>query len=103
MKFVKPFLYSRKIPTALSSERGIDVKLLHCPAPLRKRIEKQPDPSYSFPELREADIITMEKKGNKIYIEPNIETIRELGDCFNTLVENFETNRELFFDEIVVS
>jgi ArsR family transcriptional regulator len=39
----------------------------------------------------------MEKKSNKIYIEPNMETIRELGSCFNTLIENFDANRELFF------
>jgi ArsR family transcriptional regulator len=42
----------------------------------------------------------MQKKGNKIYIEPNIEIIRELGNCFTTLIENFERNRELFFDEV---
>lgn len=62
-----------------------------------------PTISKHLKELREADIITMEKKGNKIYIEPNIETIRELGTCFSTLVENFETNRELFFGDIAVS
>ena len=62
-----------------------------------------PTISKHLKELREADIITMEKKGNKIYIEPNIETIRELGDCFQTLVENFETNRELFFGDVVMS
>jgi ArsR family transcriptional regulator len=62
-----------------------------------------PTISKHLKELREADIITMEKKGNKIYIEPNIDTIRELGSCFSTLVENFETNRELFFGDIVVS
>ena len=56
-----------------------------------------PTISKHLKELREANIITMEKKGNKIYIEPNIETIRELGGCFDTLVENFESNRELFF------
>ncbi|MDA3945345.1 MAG: metalloregulator ArsR/SmtB family transcription factor [Helicobacteraceae bacterium] len=61
-----------------------------------------PTISKHLKELREADIITMEKKGNKIYIEPNIETIRELGSCFDTLVENFETNRQLFFGEVVV-
>jgi len=55
-----------------------------------------PTISKHLKELREAEIITMEKKGNKIYIEPNIETIRELGGCFSTLVENFELNRELF-------
>jgi len=62
-----------------------------------------PTISKHLKELREADIITMEKKGNKIYIEPNIETIRELGGCFSTLVENFESNRELFFDDLVLS
>jgi len=62
-----------------------------------------PTISKHLKELREAEIITMEKKGNKIYIEPNIETIRELGGCFSTLVENFELNRELFFDNVVVS
>ncbi|OHD99296.1 MAG: transcriptional regulator [Sulfurimonas sp. RIFCSPHIGHO2_12_FULL_36_9] len=50
--------------------------------------------------LREANIIKMQKKGNKIYIEPNIEIIEELGNCFTTLIENFERNRELFFDEV---
>ena len=62
-----------------------------------------PTISKHLKELREADIITMEKKGNKIYIEPNIETIRELGGCFSTLVDNFESNRALFFGDIVVS
>lgn len=62
-----------------------------------------PTISKHLKELREADIITMEKKGNKIYIEPNIETIRELGNCFGTLIENFETNRELFFGDVTIS
>ena len=61
-----------------------------------------PTISKHLKELREADIITMKKKSNKIYIEPNIETIRELGSCFSTLVENFETNRELFFGDVVI-
>ncbi|MDD2450129.1 MAG: metalloregulator ArsR/SmtB family transcription factor [Sulfurimonas sp.] len=52
--------------------------------------------------LREAGIIKMQKKSNKIYIEPNIETIRELGGCFTKLVENFENNRELFFDDVIL-
>ncbi len=62
-----------------------------------------PTISKHLKDLREADIITMEKKGNKIYIEPNIETIRELGSCFSVLVDNFESNRELFFGDVVVS
>jgi len=62
-----------------------------------------PTISKHLKELREANIVTMEKKGNKIYIEPNIETIRELGGCFTTLVDNFEENRELFFGEVSMS
>ena len=61
-----------------------------------------PTISKHLKELREANIVTMEKKGNKIYIEPNIETVRELGGCFTTLVDNFEENRELFFAEVAI-
>ena len=45
----------------------------------------------------------MEKKGIKIYIEPNIAIVRELGGCFGTLADNFDKNRELFFGDAVVS
>ncbi len=62
-----------------------------------------PTISKHLKELREANIVTMEKKGNKIYIEPNIETVRELGGCFTTLVNNFEENRELFFGEVAMN
>ena len=62
-----------------------------------------PTISKHLKELREANIVTMEKKGNKIYIEPNIETVRELGGCFTTLVDNFEENRELFFGEVAMN
>jgi len=62
-----------------------------------------PTISKHLKELREANIVTMQKKGNKIYIEPNIETVRELGGCFTTLVDNFENNREMFFDELTLS
>jgi ArsR family transcriptional regulator len=61
-----------------------------------------PTISKHLKELREANIVTMEKKGNRIYIEPNIETVRELGGCFTTLVNNFEENRELFFGDVVI-
>jgi len=61
-----------------------------------------PTISKHLKELREANIVTMEKKGNKIYIEPNIETVRELGGCFTTLVNNFEENRELFFGDLTI-
>ena len=62
-----------------------------------------PTISKHLKELREAKIITMEKKGNKIYIEPNIEIVRELGGCFTTLTDNFEKNRELFFGDVVLT
>ncbi|MDF1876653.1 helix-turn-helix transcriptional regulator [Sulfurimonas sp. SAG-AH-194-L11] len=62
-----------------------------------------PTISKHLKELREANIITMEKKGNKIYIEPNIEIVRELGGCFTTLSDNFDKNRELFFGDLAVS
>lgn len=58
-----------------------------------------PTVSRHLKELKDADIITMKKIGNKIYIEPNIETIREMAGCFTTLVKNFDENRELFFGE----
>lgn len=62
-----------------------------------------PTISKHLKELREANIITMEKKGNKIYIEPNIEIVRELGSCFETLAINFDKNRELFFNDVAIS
>ncbi|MBS9782511.1 MAG: helix-turn-helix transcriptional regulator [Arcobacter sp.] len=52
--------------------------------------------NYSLPtisrhlkELKDADIIKMTKKSNKIYIEPNPEIIRELASCFTDLVDNY--------------
>lgn len=48
--------------------------------------------NYSLPtisrhlkELRDADIIKMTKISNKIYIEPNYDVIKELGECFLSL------------------
>ncbi|MDD4855700.1 MAG: metalloregulator ArsR/SmtB family transcription factor [Sulfuricurvum sp.] len=60
-----------------------------------------PTISAHIKELKEAKIITVEKKGNKVYIEPNIETIREMSACFQTLITNFDNNRELFFNDTV--
>ncbi|KIM10172.1 MAG: ArsR family transcriptional regulator [Sulfuricurvum sp. PC08-66] len=60
-----------------------------------------PTISAHLKELKEAQIITLEKKGNKVYVEPNIETIRQLSECFATLVANFDENRELFFSKTV--
>lgn len=61
-----------------------------------------PTISAHIKELKEAKIITVEKKGNKVYIEPNIETIREMAGCFTTLVNNFDENRELFFGDSIL-
>ncbi len=58
-----------------------------------------PTISNHIKELKEAKIISVERKGNKVYIEPNIDTIRELAECFQTLVTNFDNNRELFFGD----
>jgi ArsR family transcriptional regulator len=48
--------------------------------------------NYSLPtisrhlkELKEAKVINMKKDGNKIYVEPNIEVIKELSECFGSI------------------
>ena len=50
--------------------------------------------NYSLPtisrhlkELKDAKVINMQKVGNKIYVEPNLETIKEVSECFNSIVE----------------
>lgn len=48
-----------------------------------------PTISRHLKELKDANIITMTKKSNKIYIEPNPEIIRELSFCFTDLVNNY--------------
>lgn len=57
-----------------------------------------PTISRHLKELKDAEVITMKKIKNKIYIEPNIDTIRELGACFQTLIENFEAGMNANFD-----
>ena len=47
-------------------------------------------------ELKDANIIIMTKKSNKIYIEPNPEIIKELSSCFTDLVNNY--NQAFQFD-----
>ena len=49
-----------------------------------------PTISSHLKELKDAKIISMTKSKNKIYIEPNIETMKEIADCFTTLVKDFE-------------
>jgi len=48
-----------------------------------------PTISRHLKELRDANIIIMEKKSNKIYITPNPEIIKDLSQCFNILVDNY--------------
>ncbi len=57
-----------------------------------------PTISRHLKELKEAQIITMTKRSNKIYIEPNIETIKEISSCFSELVSNFEAGVAYQFD-----
>ncbi len=48
-----------------------------------------PTISRHLRELKDANIIKMVKKGNKIYIVPNADIIEELSKCFTTLVNNY--------------
>ena len=57
-----------------------------------------PTISRHLKELKDAQIITMTKSSNKIYIEPNIETMKEISSCFSELVENFEAGMTYQFD-----
>jgi len=48
--------------------------------------------NYSLPtisrhlkELKDAKVINMQKVGNKIYVKANLETIREISECFNSM------------------
>ncbi len=49
-----------------------------------------PTISRHLKELKDAKIIIMTKSKNKIYIEPNIETMKEIAGCFETLVKEYE-------------
>jgi len=48
-----------------------------------------PTISRHLKELKDANIIIMEKKSNKIYITPNPQIIKDLSECFTTLVDNY--------------
>ena len=49
-----------------------------------------PTISRHLKEMKDAKVITMTKRKNKIYIEPNIETIKEVAKCFDILVKHYE-------------
>ena len=40
----------------------------------------------------------MKKSKNKIYIEPNIETMKEMAECLNKLVDDYEKGVVYQFD-----
>ena len=49
-----------------------------------------PTISRHLKELRDAKIIIMTKSKNKIYIEPNIETMKEVVGCFDIVLSDYE-------------
>ena len=57
-----------------------------------------PTISRHLKELRDAKIITMTKSKNKIYIEPNVETMKEIAGCFSNLVQDYEKGVVYQFD-----
>ena len=57
-----------------------------------------PTISRHLKELKDAGIITMTKSKNKIYIEPNIETIKAIAECFAELVKEFDKGVVYQFD-----
>ncbi|GIT99984.1 hypothetical protein TSL6_04910 [Sulfurovum sp. TSL6] len=57
-----------------------------------------PTISRHLKELKDAQIITMTKSKNKIYIEPNIETMKEIAECFSVLVDEYEKGTVFQFD-----
>ena len=57
-----------------------------------------PTISRHLKELKDAKTITMTKSSNKIYIEPNIETMKEIAGCFEELVNNFDSGVAYQYD-----
>ncbi|WP_457743866.1 ArsR/SmtB family transcription factor [Sulfurimonas sp.] len=57
-----------------------------------------PTISRHLKEMKDAKIITMTKNKNKIYIEPNIETMKEIAGCFDTLIKEYENGAIYQFD-----
>jgi len=57
-----------------------------------------PTISRHLKELKDAKIISMTKSKNKIYIEPNIDTMKEMSECFANLVKGFEAGVAYQYD-----
>lgn len=47
-----------------------------------------PTISNHLKQLRRAGLVAMEKRGNKIYIEANVDVVKELSVCFGELASN---------------
>jgi len=72
-----------------------DVTQTTCVATVAKHFNfSLPTISKHLKELKDANIITMTKRGNKIYIEPNATIIKDLSECFTTLLVNFDKNSQ---------
>ena len=57
-----------------------------------------PTISRHLKEMKDAKIIIMTKNKNKIYIEPNVETMKEIAGCFATLIKEYEDGVVYQFD-----
>ena len=57
-----------------------------------------PTISRHLKEMKDAKIIIMTKNKNKIYIEPNIETMKEIAGCFDVLVSDYEKGTLFQYD-----
>lgn len=57
-----------------------------------------PTISRHLKDMKDAKIITMTKSKNKIYIEPNIETMKEIAECFETLIREYENGAIYQYD-----
>ena len=57
-----------------------------------------PTISRHLKELKDAKVLTMTKSKNKIYIDPNIETMKEMAECLMKIVEDYEAGVVYQFD-----
>lgn len=49
-----------------------------------------PTISKHLKELKDAQLITMNKIGNKIYVEPNKQSIEKIAFCFNEILKELK-------------
>lgn len=60
-----------------------------------------PTISRHLKEMRDAKIITMTKNKSKIYIEPDIEIIREIAGCLTKVVQDYENGVVYQYDNTI--